>query len=83
MDEQKNKSHESRFTVPAIIIAVLLVLYVLSIGPVFKILIAQPNRPAAEKFFVIFYAPIIWGCDTSESCEKVMTAYVRLWVKDL
>jgi hypothetical protein len=63
--------------IPALFAAVL-VLYVVSIGPVYRITWTPVPKPAGR--VAAFYAPLDWVCGQSPALEKALYDYVDLWL---
>ena len=59
-------------------LAALPLLYVLSIGPVLKVVQRSGNTPAKRNALRQVYAPVIWLHDHT-FLEKPIEAYVGLW----
>jgi len=58
--------------------AAMLVLYVVSIGPVYRIMWTPVAQPAGR--VAGFYAPLDWVCAQSPLLEKALYAYVEFWL---
>jgi hypothetical protein len=54
----------------------LLALYVLSIGPVGRLVMAGFLN---ERVFVVLYAPLVFASRNSKLCENALTWYDSLW----
>jgi len=62
----------------ALRITVLLVLYVLSIGPMFKTW--EEARMTGDNDAVItFYLPLMVACEESETIRSAVNSYIDLW----
>lgn len=62
-------------------LAVLLtsLLYVLSIGPMFWLVVHTGLPTFLEKPANYFYLPVFWPCDHSPTYRSAFKAYVKLW----
>lgn len=78
MVEQPNNANRSSgglgIAVALVMLALLPVLYVLSVGPVAMMFPQEPPDWAK-----VVYAPLIWLAETSDVAAKVLEWYVRLW----
>ena len=65
----------------AVVLLVLPLVYVLSIGPVARMLderwIPQSWGPTLE----FAYAPVVWTADSSPAAESIFTGYMEVWVR--
>lgn len=63
-------------------LSILLVTYVLSIGPVFMVLIRSvsdiQHAPSA-KLVESFYAPLLWCVENNHACGFLFVLYLTLW----
>ena len=64
-------------------VVVALLLYVLSVGPVFCIILNYPslNSSPAGSTLNIIYAPLNWVTSQNETADKAMQEYVIWWLK--
>lgn len=62
--------------IPAMFAAVL-VLYAVSIGPVYRIMWKREPRPGGR--VAAFYAPLDWFCAQSPALENALYEYVEFW----
>lgn len=82
MDEEKKEPHRSAAATGAIGIVVLILLYVLSTGPVVRFVLMRGPNHAAEELITMFYLPLQCICEHSEVCSKAMNAYVKFCIRE-
>ena len=61
-----------------LVIVLVLVLYVLSVGPAAAL---EENEVISNAVFEYVYAPLIWLCDNSATVLWILESYVGLWWK--
>ncbi len=77
--EPNAPKHRLAFGLVAVVL--LLVLYVLSIGPVAWIFFKAGhfNSSAGERFFQVFYAPLDWVYQHNDWFKSFIDAYIKLF----
>jgi hypothetical protein len=73
-DERKKRGGALALT--AIALVVLVLLYLLSIGPAFLL---WERGYISENFLSSFYAPVSWAAGNCRPFKDIMTWYVHLW----
>tara|TARA_R100001143_G_C3321543_1_gene115042 strand:+ start:484 stop:744 length:261 start_codon:yes stop_codon:yes gene_type:complete len=61
-------------------IPILLVVYVLSIGPLVAIVYDSGGKsyyPQSENFLVSFYSPLTWACDQNAYVGQALISYIK------
>ena len=58
-------------------------LYVLSIGPAARLILARPAPPVAISLTVAFYTPLIVACDSTKPTREGLQWYVSLWADNV
>lgn len=72
---------ETKFlTVYFLILPILLVLYVLSIGPVVAMSVSKGERPS--DFVMIVYAPVSAVANKNRKLSNLLDNYVNSWIED-
>ena len=73
MTTERNK--ETNYTAVYCVV-LMLVLYILSVGPVSYI---DKHWPSSEPLIRKVYAPLIWLCERGPFVEKSLDQYAELW----
>jgi hypothetical protein len=80
MEDKSKRSGAAAALLLGAVLVLLPMLYVLSIGPVARMLedgwISKSWEPTLESA----YFPVIWAVDTSPAVDSVMTNYMHMWV---
>ena len=84
MREDDNHSSLRAWAVILTVVAVLLIFYPLSVGPMFWLCSDASNAFVGlkGKVFLVVYEPVIWTYQSGpEPLQTMLVVYIRLWEK--
>jgi len=79
--EQKKRFH--RGTIAALVAVLVLVVYPLSIGPIYWLVVHDKLPVPLFRALVVVYWPVDWLYDNSTSFASVLDWYLELWGPEL
>lgn len=77
---QSTPSSQFNLRTVGIALAMLLLLYVLSIGPAARVLRKWYRPPGADQAYRNFYWPIAQACRKSSAAATITSCYIHIWV---
>jgi hypothetical protein len=81
MEEKSKRGGAAVVFALAVMLLVFPLVYVLSIGPVARMLDERWIPQSWEPMLEFAYAPVLWTADSSPAAESVFTGYMEMWVR--
>ena len=79
MEDERTGSLRVAVEKIALGLVAVLVIYVLSIGPAFRLVYFETDQRTRDSLGS-FYTPVIWICDHAGPLGSPFRAYIRLWL---